>query len=316
MIKKSIVFILSGCVLFTAYLIMNQTGTPPSAAVALKRRDNLWFMRPWKAPAPGQTAGKDGRGFTPAFGASEKPDASKAPPGEGPDRETAERVLLNREAILAPAPALDAVVAELEQKDLETGGRMTVPTEKETSKVRRRTKPHPKKKKKKKTPKPAGPIRFTALSVAPSADGARLRGATSTPAERMDLLFYTSPPHVVLELYGEFAQAAPKVAVPENRIFKSVDVRFAPGKARIVGMLKTAKANVAPMTESGSRNDFEVKMILAPTDAAEFIKKLPKIKASEAQDAQGLKKTGQDKPDAKTPAAAPAKPAQSPQSRG
>lgn len=246
MIKKSIVVVQLAIAAALGVLIIGQIGISPERAARINKKAPLWFMNPWR---PGEPAHTDGP--------ARQPDQAGG-------RAEASRVANIRRAVLAPSPALDALLTELESKDLEQAGPMLIPATVEPAhpKPRKRTKPAPAPRKKP-APVAAGPLRITALQVVPAANGVVVRGTTSAPVERMDLYTYASPPRMILELYGQFAPYGQTVSVPSNPIIRSMTTEVRPGKLRIVGKLLTGKATVAPVSRTSSRDGFAVELTTA-----------------------------------------------------
>ena len=244
MVKRSIVLFQGGAVLLLAALLFAQLNAAPGAARRLDRSHPLWFMRPFRAEAP-EAAAPAQQQTDSAAGLSEEAKLAE----------------INRRSVLAPVPALNAVVAALEAKDLPGAGDVLIPGER----MRSQAPPAPARSKRRppqKAPIP-GPIRLTGLTVSPTPDGATIRVSSSAPVARIALFTFTEPPRMVLELDGSFADYTQPIVVPPNQIFKSLTTERTQGKMRITGDLLTSKAYVEPVTTS-SGDAFNVGMTLNP----------------------------------------------------
>jgi len=270
MVKKSLVFLEFAVILYLGLLIAGQLNLTPRDARLIDRTKPLWFMNPWR---PAHLDG--GQSDQPSM-ASQEPQAAGNPAAggqtgapafaDGP-RPAEGLTDAERDYVLSPAPELNAVIADLEERDVEKTESVLVPglREKPAPVVRKKAeKPAPKK------PAPAGPIRITSLSVVPTASGAILKGFTSSPVERVDLLTTTSPPSMVLELYGKFAAFDGRVSVPQNKIFKAVKTELSPDKMRIIGVMTTTRAYVAPVSTAESQDEFAVEMTLSSAGQPNF----------------------------------------------
>lgn len=246
MVKKSIVGIQGAMVLLLAALLFGQFNMTPGAAKRIDRSHPLWFMHPFRADTPQSAAPTQPAQATSAAISDE-----------------ARLAAANRRSILAPVPSLNAVVTDLEGKDLPAPGNVLVPGQLVQSPARaatpRRRTPRPVARK---APAP-GPIRLTGLAVSPTSDGATIRVSTSAPVSRIALFTFTEPPRMTLELDGDFAAYTQPVVVPPNQIFQALTTDTTPGKMRITGTLRTPKAYVVPVTTSG-RDSFTVGMTLNP----------------------------------------------------
>jgi len=274
MVKKSLVFLEFAVIVYLGLLIAGQLNLTPRDARLIDRTKPLWFMNPWRpahldaiqSDQPGQSGSMPSQepqaaGNPDAAGQAGAPAFADGPrPAEGlTDAE--------REYVLSPTPELNAVIADLEERDVEKTESVLIPglRDKPAPVVRKKAeKPAPKK------TAPAGPIRITSLSVVPTADGAILKGFTSSPVERVDLLTTTSPPSMVLELYGKFAAYDGRVSVPQNKIFKAVKTELSPDKMRIIGVMTTTRAYVAPVSTAESQDEFAVEMTLSSAGQPNF----------------------------------------------
>ena len=266
MVKRSIVFIQLAAILYLGALIGGQLNLSPDAARHINRDAPFWFMNPWH-PSGTEGAARESLNQGAAQSMGESVPAAAEPAFAGEERNEAYLAENSRRYILSPAPALDAIISGLAGEDVEETGSVLIPGEKVQGapEVRKKTKkPAPEK-----APAP-GPIRITSLSVTPTANGALLAGFTSAPVERVDLLTTSSPPRMVLELYGQFAKYGASVSVPPNKIFKSVTTELADGKMRIIGVMLTDKAFVAPVTRAVSRDEFTVEMTLSSSGQPNF----------------------------------------------
>lgn len=254
MVKKSLVILQGMTVILLGALLFNQTTMTPEAARDIDRSRPLWFMHPWRPSPPAAPRDDGGQG-----------------PLTAPAGTESRLTEANRRYILAPIPALNAVITDLEGKDLEPTGPMLIPGQQVRSPVQspaaaRKKPPH---QAPAKEAAPAGPIRITGLTVSPAADGVRLTVSTSSPPERLDLLNFASPPRMVLELYGQFADYDQPIIVPKNPIFASLTTELSPGKMRISGVLLTEKAYVTPVTSSG-RHSITIGLTLNPGGQPDF----------------------------------------------
>lgn len=256
MVKRSIVVLQFVAIVYLGLLIAGQFGISLKDAQLIDRTKPLWFMNPWR-PAQLPTAAE------PNADATSREPAFAGAPRQGESLSEAER-----DYILSPTPALDAVISELESVDVESTESALIPGErvKSAPEVRKKTEKRP-------TPKKApapGPLRITSLGVVPTANGAMLKGFTSAPVSRVELLTTTSPPSMVLELYGQFEQFTGKVFVPPNKIFKAVNTQWSQDKIRIIGVMLTNEAYVAPVTRAESRDEFTVEMTLSSAGQPNF----------------------------------------------
>ncbi len=258
MVKKSIVFLELAAILYLGLLIAGQFNIAPQDARLIDRTKPLWFMNPWRPS-------HDNAALTPP---SQPLDAGSEPAFADGPRTSEGLTEAERDYVLSPAPALNAVISGLEEKDVERTDSVLIPGEREkpAPEVRKKTEKRPAPKK---APAP-GPIRITSLSVVPTANGAILKGFTSAPAARVELLTTTSPPSMVLELYGQFAAFDGKVSVPPNKIFKGVKTELTGDKMRIIGVMLTNKAYVAPVSTPESMDEFAVEMTLSSAGQPNF----------------------------------------------
>jgi hypothetical protein len=242
MIKKGIVIVQLAAALLLGIAIIGQLGMTPDKARRINRNETLWFMHPWRPDSPGTAE-------APAPSAQAQVDASG----------TAQAILIRR-CILSPSPALDAMVTALQNKDLEASGPVFIPARTEPAKPEVRKQVHSAPVKHKKKAVPGGANTVTSLVVSTVANGVLLKGLTAAPVERMDLYTYTSPPRMILELYGPFAAYKQPVTVPPNEILESVTTQVSPNKLRIIGTLRSGKVSVAPVTRASSRDAFSVEL--------------------------------------------------------
>jgi hypothetical protein len=247
MIKKMIVLLQLATALILGALIVWQVGLTPEKARHIDRKDPLWFMAPWRPDT------------------AQGPSGAAAPEGPQQARDKTVKAVAIRRSILAPSPALDAMIANLESKDLEAAGPVLIPAECAPGQpeVRKKVKPAADPRKK---PAAAGPVRITSLRVTATAHGVQVKGLTSAPVERMALYTFASPPRMILELYGTFDPYGQPIAVPANPIIQSVTTEVTGDKLRIIGTLLTDKAAVAPVTRASSRDAFAVELTLGPGD--------------------------------------------------
>lgn len=251
MIKKSIVMLQLATAVALAVLIIGQIGISPERAKHINKKAPLWFMNPWRI------------GDVPREG-PDLPDQARQT-----SKNDAARIASIRRAVLSPSPALDALLAELESKDLESAGPVLIPAKAAPPSVEAQPKTRPAQTPRKKpAPAPAGPQKITSLQIVPAAGGVRISGTTAAPLERMDLYTYVSPPRMILELYGNFAPYGQAVSIPPNPIIQSVTTEVTPNKLRIVGTLLTDKATVAPVSQVAGRNSFAVELTTAGGQAA------------------------------------------------
>ncbi|WP_428560327.1 MAG: hypothetical protein ACP59X_16315 [Solidesulfovibrio sp. DCME] len=255
MIKKSIVGIEGVLALLLAAFLLGQLNLTPGAARRIDRSHPLWFMQPFRPQAaPPADSGQPAQATS---GASTQPaQATSTAPGD-----EASLAQANRRSILAPVTSLNAVVTDLEAKDLPGPGGVLVPGQLVQSPTqaparKRTTRPA------RKPPAP-GPLRLTDLTVRPTTDGATIRVATSAPVSRIALFTFTTPPRLTLELDGDFADYTQPIIVPPNQVFQTLTTETTPGKLRITGSLLTPKAYVVPVTTSG-QDSFTVGMTLNP----------------------------------------------------
>lgn len=245
MIKKTIVLIQLAVIATLGALIIGQIGISPERAKRMNKQAPLWFMNPWRVGEPGNAG-----------------DAAGATPQEAGKGNTQALASSIRRAVLAPSPALDAMITELESKGLETSGPVLIPAKDAKPAPAAPKKPRPAAVPRKKPAAPAvdGPLRVTGVQIVPAANGVVIKGSTSAPVERMDLYTYASPPRMILELYGSFAPYDGAIAVPPNGIVQSVTTEVTPNKLRLVGTLLTDKATVAPVSRTSGRDGFAVEL--------------------------------------------------------
>jgi hypothetical protein len=246
MIKKTIVGLELAVALILGALIVGQIGISPEKARQSNHRAPLWYVNPWWSDTTQATV----------EGAAQTPPAQ---PSEA--RSKRSRDIRVRQAILAPSAALDAMIANLENKDLEPAGSALIPAQSVQCQpeVQKKAKPAPAARKK---ATPAAPLRVTTLQVVPEANGVAVKGLTSAPVERMDLYTYASPPRMILELYGTFDPYTQTITVPPNPIIQSVTTEITANKLRIIGTLLTDKAVVAPVSRASSRDAFAVELTI------------------------------------------------------
>lgn len=250
MIKKMIVLIQLAVIATLGALIIGQIGISPERAKRINKQAPLWFMNPWRVGDTGNAG--DAAGATPQEAGKDKPALASS----------------IRRAVLAPSPALDAMITELESKGLETSGPVLIPAKDAKPAPEAPKKPRPAAAPRKKPAAPAagGPLRVTGLQIVPAANGVIIQGSTSAPVERMDLYTYASPPRMILELYGSFAPYDGTIAVPPNGIVQSVTTEVTPNKLRLVGTLRTDKATVAPVSRTSGRDGFAVELTTTASD--------------------------------------------------
>lgn len=250
MIKKSIVIIQLVIVLVLGVLIVGQLGISPEKAKRINRKEPLWFMAPWRPE------GKDG-----ASGAAATPPAQESP-------DPSSRDMVNRHYILTPGPALNAIVTELENKDLESESQPFVSSRQSQQaqpEIHKKGKKTPEPRKAAPKPAPAGPIAVTALSVVPSGNNVVLKGLTSAPVASMEVLTFASPPRMILELHGHFTPFDEPMSIPPNAIIQSVTTTVSENRMRITAALHTSKVSITPALRSGHGSEFVVELLLQTT---------------------------------------------------
>lgn len=250
MVKKIVVFAQVAAVLYLGALIVTQLGITPEAARRIDRGQPWWFLNPWHKAVPQVDTGKAAETkLTPAQQAADELAKTKS----------------NRRYILAPGAAVNAMIAGLEKTDLQAtvpALQPAAPAQPVQAAPEKTAKAAPDARKQ--NPETAGskPLRITSLIVAATENGAMVRGFTSAPVERVDLMTLSSPPQMILELHGQFEKYDRPIVVPQNPVFKSLRVERQKGKMRIVGQLSTDKATVSPVTRAVTLDEFMVNLTL------------------------------------------------------
>lgn len=242
MIKKSIVLVEFLIVLVLGALTVAQLGLSPERARAIDRREPLWFMNPWR---PG---GKE----TPPAGHTVKAQLDDSARGEA-----------TRRYVLSPTPAINAMVTDLANSALQPVTRVldTSAKPQDASAVREKVeKREPEPRKHKDEALPTGTIRITNLTISSDPAGVRITGTTSSPVGEMDLVTYTSPPRVIVELHGRFARYGKRIEVPPNPCIRSVSTLPASNRMRLVVRLLTPATAIAPVARA-SKDGFEINLV-------------------------------------------------------
>ena len=245
MIKKVIVAAQCLVVLVLGAMVLGQIGLSPERARHIDRREPLWFLNPWR---PGGQ------------------EAAPAADNVKTQLDTSARGEATRRYVLSPTPALNALVTDLENKSLQPVTSILDKTPQTPAQAPGResakTPPAPAAREK---PAASGPIRITGLAITPETDGVTIKGTTSAPVGQMDLVTYTAPPRVIVELHGRFSRYAKKIPVPQNPCIRSVTTLPAANRMRLVIDLLSPEAAIAPIARA-SQDGFEIKL-MAPSAA-------------------------------------------------